>query len=501
MPILELNNPDGTTTDLNFFQFSKDILGYDKLTDAHKPWFDEAENPAKRKLFLKSRGTYKSTIYTVSYIIWRLVQNPNERILIANSVSDNAEAFLREISAHFLRNEKFIAIFGNMLDSKAAKVSSLTVTNRTKHYKEPSISTIGVLGNLVSSHYSLIICDDLVNTNDRESSIIRDKKKAWFLDLLSILDPDGELICVGTRWHSDDLYNYIINELNPQLKKKERYLISVDSCYLEDGITPKYPSILSEETLTRLKIEKGFVEFSSQYVNVVLAAESQIFQIKDFKTFKYLNQATIFDKESKEVTVVGYCDLSIGKSKSADYTAIITLGKAKDGSIYLMDVSLKREPPDATISRILGLHKHFNFNKFGIESNLFQSLFVDNLRKTSKDESIYLPITNVYNISKKELRIQSIQPLIKDGTLKIREDWQEDKDTKELMEQLLYFPVHRYDDGPDALAGAVSLCKKTNWGTPIAAVGSGNTPVEFTESSLINISSSESPREFNWQTL
>lgn len=449
------------TKEFDFFNFAKYILGYNKLNDVHKEWSKEVDTVHNRKMFLKPRGTYKSTIYTVAYPLWKLVNNPNERILIANATSDNAEAFLREITTHLLRNNRFIDVFGKLIDSNTSKVSSVTVKTRTAFNKEPSISTVGVLGSIVSAHYSTIICDDLCNDKDRESESIREKKKKWFQDVMSILDPDGEIIVVGTKWHFDDLYKFIIDDLNPKLKPEEQWFISIESCYQEDGKTPKFPSILPEEVLERLKIEKGPLEFSAQYVNKALPTESQIFFEDDFKTFEYLGTNRVKDGDKlNEVDFVGYCDLSIGKSKSSDFTGIVTLGKAKDGTVYIVDVVLERMPPDRTMEVIFTKHRIFNYRNFGVESNVFQSLFAEQMKKFSASHQEYLPITEVGHTANKELRIQSLQPLIKQGILKIRSDWKEDRNYRELISQFVYFPLAGHDDGPDACEGAFSLLKK-----------------------------------------
>jgi predicted phage terminase large subunit-like protein len=473
--------------EITFYIFAKYILGYSKLTDVHKLWCVDSENISKRKLILRPRGTYKSTLHTVSYILWRIIQNPNIRILIANSTSDNAEAFLREITSQLIRNTKFTDVFGKLLDANASKVSSITVNTRTKHAKEPTVSCIGVLGNLVSNHYDLVLCDDLCNAADRESESIREKKKAWYRDLLSILEPDGEIVVVGTPWAYSDLYAYIEHELNPKLLPAEQYLIIKEGCYLEDGITPKFPAILPIEILERLKIEKGPLEFSSQYMVKVMPQEAQIFFENDFKTFDYLGTNRVKDGDKVyEVEFVGYCDLSIGKSKSSDFTALVTLGKGKEGTVYIVDIVLERMPPDRTMEVIFAKHKIFDYKKYGVESNVFQSLFSEQMKKYSAEHQCYLPVIEVGHSSNKNLRIQSLQPLIKQGLLKIRSDWKDDRDYKELINQFVYFPLGGHDDGPDSVEGAFSLLKKRgNWrGTPYFAAGSYNADVSGFDSKL-----------------
>jgi hypothetical protein len=135
-----------------------------------------------------------------------------------NATAENAEAFLAEIVGHYLRNPRIHKIYRTLyhtvpLDPRAAKTKSLVLNTRTCNFSEPSIGTIGALGNLVSAHYDLIIVDDLCNIDDRESPTVREKKKRWFKDLVSVLSPDGELVIVGTHWHFDDVYSYIKNEL------------------------------------------------------------------------------------------------------------------------------------------------------------------------------------------------------------------------------------------------------------------------------------------------
>jgi len=614
---LLVKKPGGKSYEFDFYTFTKKVLNYNKLGEMHKEWCKEATLSDKRKLFLKPRGTYKSTIYTVAYPIYKLLHNPNERILIVNATSENAEAFLREITSHFVRNERFISLFGHKIDPRAAKISSITFLNRTTYHKEPTISTIGVLGNLVSAHYSTIICDDLCNQQDRESPSIRERKKKWFQDLLSILDPGGELIVVGTRWHFKDLYNYIMEDLNPKLDAKDKYLIKIESCYQKDGVTPSFPDILGYKELERLKIEKGPLEFActpeetmismwdgsrkkikdvvigdellgwiqhpfensvigvptkvlntfskegevvtyvlrkrgldlrctrdhkwynykydlyipthknillsavryrttkygnkritfeddwisseknskietvyaletetgnyvadgfassnSQYINSPIPQESQIFFEDDFKTFKWLSYNKIQDNgQTINLDLIGYCDLALGKTKSSDFTCVATLGRdEKTGIVYLVDVFLDRVPPDKTLDVILRQHEAFNYKKFGVETNVFQSLFADNIKKASVDRHIYVPITEVNHRGSKELRIQSLQPFIKQGVLKVREDWNEIKQYKELMQQFLYFPMYGHDDGPDAVEGAFSLLKHRGFqGKPFSA--------------------------------
>jgi hypothetical protein len=75
----------------------------------------EAINIGSRRMVLLPRSTFKSTLATISYPIWRLCHDPNLRILIISDTQNNASRFMSEIQNHFERNELFRAIFSEMI--------------------------------------------------------------------------------------------------------------------------------------------------------------------------------------------------------------------------------------------------------------------------------------------------------------------------------------------------------------------------------------------------
>lgn len=112
---------------------------------------------------------------------------------------------------------------------------------------------------MTSEHYDLILCDDLANNDDRESETTRERKKSWWLqDLISILEPDGLLIVVGTRWHADEIYNNIIIN-NEKLPENSRYHIETEAVIDNDG-NLLFPTIIDYDKIASLKIEKGLVD-------------------------------------------------------------------------------------------------------------------------------------------------------------------------------------------------------------------------------------------------
>ena len=433
----------------DLFFFTRDVLGYDLLTDRHLSWCDDLSYASyPRRLILRPRGTYKSTIYTIGYPLWRAIKNPDMAIMITNAIGENAQGFLHEIAGHVRINDVLRWLFGDLSDgSEKWRQNSIVLPTRERPRKEGSIDARGSSAQITSAHYDLIIVDDWVNNEDRESSTVRQKKKRWFQDLLSILNPDGELIVVGTRWHFDDLYQFIIQEVNPKLSGNERYVIEIDSALDAEG-KPTYPDILSLEKLETLRIEKGLIEFNSQYLNDPLPAECQIFNIDQFHLFD------MDDLKPEELMYFGACDPSMGKSKTSDYSAITTLARNAKGQFCVIECDIQRRNPDRIITDIIAAAKRYPYRRFVFENNQFQDYVKSQLIEAAIAQGVNVPIVGIPSTSNKEMRIQSLQSPIANGYILFRKDWRQAYPL--LIEMLQYYPIHGYDDGPDSLEMAYS---------------------------------------------
>lgn len=436
---------------LTLYNVAKYMLEYKKLDSKHKQWCNDYENIKKsgrqRILLLKPRGTYKTTIYSVANIIDILMEDWvanngmfNRRILLTSSTEDMAIQILSEVRQHLKSNDNLKEFFGyDPVESFNQR--EIQLTPRTVH-KEPSIKAKGAMSAIVSEHYDVIIVDDLCNNDDRESNAVRERKKRWFIDLISILNPDGLLLVVGTRWHLDDVYNYIISN-NPNLPEKDRYHIEIESIYDLNTKEPLFPSIYTQEDIDRLKVEKGLVEFYSQYMNDPLPAETQLFKVEEMKFY------TDFDKDFEDAKHVIYVDPALGRE--ADFSVII-VGAVKDGKMYVRDVFASNIiTPDKLINQIEFFVNRYQVNIIGIEANQFQTLFAQSVKRRG------IPVTEVRNFKKKQLRIEGLAPYVSSGVVLFRDDWMKRKDYVEMIEQLVKYPVHKHDDAPDALEGAVRM--------------------------------------------
>lgn len=171
------------------------------------------QESVKNKLIVMPRGTFKSSVGSVAYPIWRLLRNPNLRILIDSEVYSNSKNFLREIRAHLIGNQKLIGIFGEFKTANWNE-SELTIAQRTAIKKESSITCGGIGTVKVGQHYDLIIGDDLNSQNNSATQEGREKVITHYRMYTGLLDPGGEKVIIGTRYAVNDAIGHIVeNEI------------------------------------------------------------------------------------------------------------------------------------------------------------------------------------------------------------------------------------------------------------------------------------------------
>jgi hypothetical protein len=159
----------------------------------------------------------KSITVTVDYVTWKIVNNPNFRVLIVSQTQRLAADFLYAIKqrlTHPMYEELQQAYAAGVgFKSKTASWQATRVTFgdelRESSEKDPNIEAVGIGGQIYGKRADMIIIDDAVtlsNANDFERQI------KWLTqDVRSRLNPTGKLIVIGTRVSAVDLYRELRN--------------------------------------------------------------------------------------------------------------------------------------------------------------------------------------------------------------------------------------------------------------------------------------------------
>lgn len=195
----------------SLFKFAKYCVGYSEITEgAHGDMIHLLESDKIRKMIVMPRGTFKSSIGVVAYSIWKLIRNPNERILIDSELYTNSKNFMFEIKAH-LESERFTDLFGEFKTKERWTQGEIVIAQRTKkELKEASITAGGVGTIKVGQHYTTIIGDDYNSFKNSANQEQRAKVIQHYRSNQAILEPGGEYVIIGTRYAQDDVIGHII---------------------------------------------------------------------------------------------------------------------------------------------------------------------------------------------------------------------------------------------------------------------------------------------------
>ena len=391
------------------------------------------------------RGHLKSHIVTQSWTIQQILTNPDIRILIVNAVDGNIAKMMRWIRRELTEPAPLTKIFGKF-ETDTWNQEEMIIRQRSSNLVAPTIMTAGVEKTLTSQHFDLIIADDIVVPSNVSSKLQRDKIYDFYLSLFDLLEPQGRMVVIGTRYHQDDLYARIIEE-NEQHKNWSCF---IRSCYNPDG------SILFPEKFTHAQLDdikkKSFYHFSTQYLNNPIDPDNA-----DFKSewIKY------YDPTTKHPMGLYLCvDPASSLGRDADYSAGTVSGKYPDGTIRVVDFFKRRVVPSELVDQIFETVKKWralgHYVRVGVEAFTLKTLKQD-LQNKQRLEKFYFQVDEIKKMrgpngeraEVKNARIRSLQPLMEQGLIEIR------RDMSDFVDELLTFPRGKHDDLIDSLSLAL----------------------------------------------
>jgi len=432
--------------------------------------FRKFEGTKNKKLILEPRGSLKSTCVTIGYPLQIILKEPNVRILIDSEKLNNSKAFLSAIKGHIEGNDRYrnLSIY---LYGKTPKVSDeekwtsteiVSALRTDRSIKEPTISCGGVDVVKVGMHYDWIFVDDPVSDNNITTREQIEKVINHYRLLLSILEPTGKLIIIGTRWDFGDLYGYLMENAHKQFEFLIRRAIDSNGNLL-------YPERLTREFLEEQRIAQGSWLFSCQYLNEPVPRDDAPFSWNNYHewTGDYLDGKVVFNELRKFKTEFDYeviersqtslvnlfltIDPAISEAATADYTAMVVCGVDDKNRIFVIDYSNKRIQGKAFWDELFRLYQKYGPRRVGIEDTAFQKYLSINMKEEMRRRGVFFTFDELKADSNKEGRIMTLQPRYEAGVLFIK------KGMEDLRYQLTNFPRTTHDDIIDALAYQLQL--------------------------------------------
>jgi predicted phage terminase large subunit-like protein len=438
------------------------------------------------------RGHAKSAYLSNMFPVHQICYDLRRYILIISETDGMSKKFIEWISQQLKYNEKLREDFGELLSTRKQL--------NDRDNQEGFLTKSGVLVESASmgkqlrgkrnsnARPDLVICDDLESSKNTNTPELREKNLHWFNSVvMPIGDKATAFIYMGTIVHGNGLlptvlkrgdfkskiYAAIISppEREDLWQKFEDLYSDIDdpnrqvtalAFYAEHreemdiGIDVLWPWRWGYAELMLEKINVGSRAFGSEYLNNPIDEDSQIFKPSAFTYFDYKD---LKDANGRDILLdyFQFWDLAMGKNNRSDYNAIITLGRdRRSGVLYVVDAWAAKVPAHKALEVAVERIIEYRPKTFGIEVVAAQFDFYRQLREALMKKGIYnVKLKPITPRSKKENRIEMLEPLIESGILRFM------RHQRLLLEQLEQFPGADHDDCPDALAGCVDLCGTT----------------------------------------
>ena len=430
------------------------------------------------------RGHAKSTNFTFKDTLHAILYQYKHYPIILSDSSDQAEGFLTDIKTELEENKSIMEDFGN-LKGKVWKTGVILTSTDIK------VEAIGSGKKIRGRRHrnwrpDLLVMDDIENDENVNTPEQRKKLENWFYKAVSKAgDTYTDIVYIGTILHYDSLLSKVLRNPeyhcvkyrgvisfsdnhglwgaweaiytdleNEQRQEDAKEFFEANKEEMLEGTEVLWEAKLSYYDLMIIKISEGEASFNSEIQNDPIDPDSCTF---NEEWFDFYDEASIDFKDARFV-FIGANDPSLGKNKKSDTSSIIIIAKdTQSGYMYVLEASIEKRKPDAIIDDAIETSKRLKRDfkkpllKFGVETVQFQHFFKDVMVKKSAEAGEYLPIEEINSIQNKNMRIESLQPFVKNKYLKFNARH------KTLLQQLKEFPMGKNDDGPDGLEMAVRL--------------------------------------------
>lgn len=460
--------------------------------------------PGTKKAIAAPRSNAKSSIVVGILPIWCICYNKKKFMIIVSDTADQAQDFLSDIKRELESNLLLARDFPHVTGKGSIWRQDEIITNN-----DVRVMALGT-GNKIRGRKYGTARPDLLLGDDLESpEMIRSKKEReyaenWFNSDFLYAGEAGnigtDIFIVGTTLAKNSLLNKLLNpneypgwdtkrfsavskfsdsHLWDEWKKIYRNRLDVDRVKNAREFFAQHKEEMLEGTEvlwpegdSYYSLMEYYTSNPSSFFNEKQNTPfdlSKVYVTKEELSFEYFSHhpeiIKAIERGKNRRLIFGGIDPSLGKKSSkGDYSVILTLIRDPEtGLVFVMDIDIKRRSVDDQIDAIIKHHEKWHYKLFAVETNAFQYVVAENLRKRSKKEGIYVPIQEVNQYTDKKLRIEGIIPFLKDGTIVFDKQKYINFQMYNLgVEQILTYTGEgdEPDDTPDILATVFEIAKK-----------------------------------------
>lgn len=412
----------------------------------HHEIFKLTEEDINFAVLVAFRGSAKSTLVTLSYVIWAITGIQQKKfILIVSQTQAQAKLHLENIKRELENNDLLKSDIGPF-ESPEDEWGSNSIVIPKFEARIAAVSTEQSIRGVRHGQYrpDLIICDDIEDINSVKTKEGRDRTNTWFnAEIIPVGDKNTKTLVIGNLLHEDSLimrFKRAIYDGRLSGEFFEYPLIGENKNILWPA---KYPTMDDVE-----KLKKTFLQESAFYREYLLKIISDEDRLVKSEWIKYYDDLPSVDSGNFEFAGIGI-DLAISLRDSADYTAMVTaymFGRGDELAVYILPNPInKRMDFPTTVETAISLSKtvvHGEQTKLFIENVGYQQAFIDYL----SSKNILVEGVSPKGQDKRT-RLALVTHIIKQGKV-----WFPKHGAEELINQLTGFGIERHDDLADAFS-------------------------------------------------
>lgn len=242
----------GENRDISFEEFSVKYLNSQLFTHQLQ-WVDAIEGRIPRDLHPTQTyvagdpdtiiintppGHAKSTTITMNYVTYKIVTNPEFRVVIISKTETMAKKFLAGIKRR-LTNTAFSKLQIDFAPPEGFERSAEMWTNKMIYFghsdsdqKDPTVEVLGIGNQIYGARADLIILDDVADTHNAHQY---DAHLDYIMQ--DVMTRDAPLLVVGTRVAPVDIYSELMNPEHYDGEESDWTYLS-QPVILEPGETP-----------------------------------------------------------------------------------------------------------------------------------------------------------------------------------------------------------------------------------------------------------------------
>ena len=408
----------------------------------------------------------KSQIVSRMFPAYLFGRNPNLSIIATSYGASLAQDMSRDVQ-RILDSEEYKEVFPEtFLNSSNVRTNAKGGYQRTVEkfeivgHKGAYISA-GVGGAITGKGADVLIIDDVFKSRaEAESPTIRQSVIDWYKGTAyTRLSPRSGILIIMTRWHTNDLAGYLLNEEKVTEGADKWKVINYPAIAIHDEPHRKagdalHPERYSIERLLAIKASIGTYDFDAQYQQQPYTIGGNLIKSALFKRYEVLPPL--------EYRIL-VADTALKTKEANDYSVIACVGRTKDGLIYFIDMVRGKWASPQLRERVRDMwHKHQQYN--GGNMGALRCLCVED--KASGTDVIQtlqsqdrIPIQALQPNADKLVRVMDVLPYIESGYVYLPQTASWTSDFLDECEKFQANMKHEHDDQVDVLSYAVTLLR------------------------------------------